>query len=407
MSMCKKSYPKCLRFLEPQATNTKKSYEQSIGKYEKFHGKTIEELVDEALDEQTNRVPHHQLKVIDRIEDFQKELCKQGLVLGTVQLHTSRIKTIYKRNRVELPYITPLNPKQVKRREYIEFKDVLTKAEIKEAVGYMSPIAKARALTIAQGGLSNEECEHLTTSAFINDLKPYHQKDDMVEALKWLSDEDNPVIWVTRLIRWKTKKPYYALIGAEAVNHLARAKLYEMGLNSYDPNSDKLIKTTKKAFMDACRTVNNKLGFGRVAEESKLRSHNLRRFHATYIQGGALTYEEHSLISNSEIDEMQGRGKTTTQDTYIKTNPLRQKVLYAKVMNNLSLWHEYDYSLTKDDVIIRVRDQARENQSLKEEVKQLKSQVDKRNNASKKLDKLKKEMGEDAFNEMIISILES
>lgn len=400
--MCKKS--RILGFIETLSDNTQQGYWQSISKYETFHGSSIEELVLEALDEQTNQVPQHELKIIDRLEDFQRSLCEQGLVYGTIQTHMGKIKTIYRRNRVVLPYITPLNPKIVKRREYIEYKDVLTKEEIKNALSYMRPIAKARALTIAQGGLSNEECEHLRLSSFIEELKPYHQKDDVEEALRWLANPDHPVIWVTKLIRWKTKKPYYALIGAEAVNSLAQAKLYEMGLSRYKPN-DKLINNNKQGFMTTCRNINEKLGYGQVADESKFRSHNLRRFHATYIQGSALTYEEHSLISNSEIDEMQGRGKTNVQDTYIKTNPLRQKLLYAKVMNNVSLWHEYDYILTNDDVLIKVHDPTEETQKLRDEVQKLSSQLDEKQKNREKIDALRNELGDDSFKELVYGIL--
>lgn len=401
--MCKKS--NVLKFIESLSMNSKKSYHQSIKQYEEFHGTNIEDLIEEALEEQTKQVPQHLLKVIDRLEDFQNHLINQGLVYGTIQLKLTHIKTIYKRNRVSLPYIEPLNSKTIKRREYIEYKDVLTKDEIRKALTLMKPIPRARALTIAQGGLSNEECEHLKLSSFIEELKCYHQKDDLIEALTWLADENHPVIWVTRLIRWKTKKPYYALIGSEAVNSIASAKLHELSKKNNIPDTDKLINCNKAGFIRTCRDVNNKLGLGKVADESKFRSHNLRRFHATYINGSALTYEEHSLISNSEIDEMQGRGKTSVQDTYIKSNPLKQKLLYAKVMNNVSLYHEYNYQLLDDDVIVKINDPSIENAQLKKEVKKLSDELQKKKKASDKVKELRKSLGEDGFNEMINEIL--
>ena len=379
------------------------SYAQTLKKFEQFHGTSMEALIDEALSEQSDRVPHHQLKVIDRIEDFQQSLIDENLTYSTIQVHISHIKTIYKRSRIELPYINPVNPKTTKRREYIEYKDVLTKDEIKKCLVHLDPIQKARALCMAQGGLSNEECEHLKLSSFIEELRIYHQCDDIIDALNWLADENHPVIWVTKLIRWKTKKPYYALIGAEAVNQIASAKIWEWDRKEH--LSEKLLNCNKSAFSRKCRNVNKKVGLGLVAEESKFRSHNLRRFHATYIQGSALTYEEQSRISNQEIDEMQGRGKTNVQDTYIKTNPLRQKLLYAKVMNNVSLWHKYNYHLTDDDVIICINDPTSENKKLKEEVKSLSRKLEKRRKASEKIQTLKEEMGEEAFNDMIGEIL--
>ena len=395
---------KYLKWMNTLSKNTIMGYTQSIKKYEEFHNMNIVDLIDEAIDEQTNSTPSHLLRIINRLEDFQEHLINQGLVHGTIRLHLGNIKSIYKKNRVIIPYLTPLNPKRTKRREYIEYKDVLTKDEIKQALNHMRLPAQARVMTMIQGGLSNEECEHLKLSSFISETRKYHMEDDMKSALEWLSDENHPIIWVTKLVRIKTGKPYYAVIGAEAVNKIAEAKLYEMGLPSYN-GSDKLLNSNKKSFMRLCRDVNDRLKLGRVAEESKLRSHNLRRFHATHISGSALNYEEHSLITNAEIDEMQGRGKTSVQDTYIKTNPIRQKVLYAKVMNNVSLFHEYDYRIVGDDVQLRIHDPTSENQKLKEEVEKLNSQLQEKKKASEKVKKLREELGEETFDEMIGEIL--
>lgn len=402
--MSKKSkYVKCMDNL---STNTQKGYDLTIRKYEAFHGMDIEELLDEALMEQYNNVPPHLLQVCERIEDFQESLVADDLCFGTIKLHVQRIKAIYHKNRVSIPYIQPLNPKQVRHREYIEYKDVLTKVELRKALSYMRLPAQARSMAIIQGGFSNEECEHLTTRAFIDETHKYHQCDNDVDALEWLSDEDHPIIWITRLTRMKTGKPYYGLLGAEAVNIIAKSKLYEMNLPSNDGQiPDKLLNVEKTSFQRLLRNVNKKCGFGLVAEESKLRSHNLRRFHATYIRGGVLSYQEHSKISLAEIDELQGRGKTNVQDTYIKTNPLEQKLIYAKVMNNVSLFNEYDYVLTDDDVVIFRVDSKSENQKLKREVQYLEQKLQEKEKNSEKLNALRNELGDDVFKELVFGIL--
>ena len=397
---------KSIRFLERLSKTTQENYRSTIKDYERFHGISIEELVNEALTEQSERVPSHQLKIIDRIEDYQNHLIERNLVYGTISVMMARIKAIYHKNRVDIPSIPPINSKQTRRREYIEYSDVLTKDEIRCALSHMKLPAQARTLVMAQGGLSNEECEHLSTRAFIDETRKYHQCDDDVDALKWLADTNHPIIWATKLIRQKTKKPYYALIGSEAINKIAEAKLYEMQLPKNDGQiPQKLLTMSKRSFAQTCRTVNKKCGFGIVAEESKFRSHQLRRFNATYIRGSVLTYEESSRISNSEIDEMQGRGKTNVQDTYIKSNPLEQKLIYAKVMNNVSFFNEYEYVLTEDDVVVFLVNQLEEKKKLEEKVKKLEEEIDAKKRASEKVNKLKDELGEDTFNEIIAGIL--
>lgn len=406
--MSKKSnqLPRCLKFLAYTSENTKLAYCQSVKKYEEFHGTTIEALISEALDEQSNQVPTHLLKIIERLEDFQQYLIDEDYVIGTIKNHITKIKSVYHKNRIDIPYIEPVNPKQARRREYIEYKDVLTKDELKCALKHMRLPAQARAMVMIQGGLSNNECEQLKTRAFIDETRKYHHKDDDVEALIWLSDETNPIIWVTKLIRVKTGKPYYAVIGAEAVNKIADAKLYELELPKNKGRiPDKLLNTNIRAFGKTCRDVNKKCGFGLVAQESKLRPHNLRRFHATYIRGGVLSYEEKSQISLAEIDEMQGRGKTSVQDTYIKSNPLEQKLIYAKVMNNVSLWNEYEYEIIDDDIVLYFVDQLSENQKLKKEVDDLTKKLENKKKASKKVQQLRETLGDDVFKEMIGEIL--
>ena len=394
-----------LKFLESLSSGTIKNYMSTIHEYENFHGLNIDELIAEAIEEQTNNVAPHMLSVIDRIESFQDYLINKGMVYGTIVVMIGRIKTIYTKNRIILPYITPINPKTTKRREYIEYKDILTKEELRCALSHMRLPARARAMVMIQGGLSNAECESLTLDSFLEETFQYHQCHDPIQALKWLADENHPIIWVTKLVREKTKKPYYALIGAEAVNTIAEAKLYEVGLKKNKgilPN--KLLNVHIASFGRTCREVSKRCGFPLVAEESKVRPHNLRRFHATYIKGGVLSYEENTL-TNMQIDELQGRGKTSVQDTYIKSNPLHQKLLYAKVINNISLYHEYEYEILGEDVVLHLVDPLEKNKELKNQVDDLNKKLQEKKVASERVQKLRDELGEDTFKELIGEIL--
>lgn len=405
--MSKKSkFVGVLKFLNNTQENTIRSYLQTIKRYEKFHNASIESLVLEALDEQEERVPLHRLKIIERIEDFQNHLINEGLVYGTIQTYMVNIKSIYHKNRIKIPYIEPINPNQCKMRDVIEYKDILTKDELRQILPLMSLPIKTRAMVMIQGGLSNEECEHLTTRSFIDELKCYHQKDDDIQALQWLANENNPVIWITKLVRVKTGKIYYAIIGAEAVNMIAECKLYEKNLpKNKGKIPDKLLATHKVSMNNVCLKLNKRLRLGQAGGENRLKPHSLRKFHSTYIRGGVLTYDENVKLSSSEIDEMQGRGKTKTQETYIKSNPAIQKLIYAKVMNNISLWHEYDYRIIDDDVQVFLKDPISEKKKLEEQIKNLSSQLQKKKYTSEKVEKLREELGDDGLKELIGEIL--
>ena len=457
--------PRCLKFMDNLAKNSVKGYNHSIKKYEAFTGMCIEDLVNEALDEQSQRVPTHQLKIIERLEDFQSHLVDEGLVYSTIKICMIHIKAIYHKNRVDIPYIETLNPKQIKRREYLEYKHILTEDELKRALQHMRLPSQARLMAMVQGGLSNEECEQLMTDTFLDETFKYHKKDNPIDALKWLADENNPIIWVTKLFRKKTMKPYYVLLGSEAVNKIAEAKLYELELPSNKGElSNKLLNINKKAFNRSCQNVNAKLGLGYVTAvkykettdekgniyikkslfqhfvmkseidydvhedndvvtistdypnaeieyemggECKLSPHKLRKYHATHIKGSVLSYEENSLISNADIDEMQGRGKTSVQDTYIKSNPIKQKLLYAKVMNNVSLFHKYEYKLNdvRDDVVVSLKDIGLENKELHSEIEKLKTKLHEKERQSNEVKELREKWGDDKIIEVIEGML--
>lgn len=360
------------------------TYNSAVHSYEKFHKTSIEKLVEEALNEQTERIPEHQLSLYDRLLDYRNYLM-EGNIGGTVSKYFQIIKTIYKRNRVTIPYLPPLNIKSVKRNPYISFNDILTKEEIRNAISIANPQVQIRMMAMATGGYSNEETKNFTNRQFIEDLYPYHQEDDPVEALHKLSKMDN-VIWETKLIRQKTKKPYYGFVNPETTQAIARLKLKE------DFDLDKpLFKYNKIYFARLLKEINDTLQLGTAGGYSKLSAHALRRFNATYLKGLDLTAEESMRLS--DIDELQGRGKTNTQDAYIKTNPLKQKLLYAKYMNNVSLYNQYTYHIGEDDIIVeRIKED-----TLKKENKKLKQTIINITNSNDGLKQYIKNVGEDNF----------
>lgn len=341
--------------------STIRLYNTSIKAYENYHKLSIEELVNEALEEQAQRVPEHQIALYDRLIDFREHLAENKLG-STTEKYVQTIKNVYKKNRVILPYIPPINKKTIRRNPYISFKDILTKEEIRKAISVSSPETKIRIMTMATGGYTNEETRILTNKQFYEDTYRYHQEDDPLEAMHKLAKMDN-VIWETQLIRQKTQKPYFGFVNPETTQAIAQLKSSNEEYQLDAP----LFKYSKRYFSKKLHALNKKLGLGEAGGFGRLSPHTLRRFNATYLKGLDLTAEE--TIALSDIDELQGRSKTNTQDRYIKTNPLKQKLIYAKYMNNVSLYNQYTYEIWEDDIIItRVTTDSleKENTQLKE-----------------------------------------
>ena len=380
------------------ADDTIENYTSAINCYEEYNNMSMEELINEALEEQTNNTPEHQLSIYNRILDF-REYNTLRILGSSLVTYETIIKQIYTNNRIRIPKLPRINHRRLLKNPPIEYKDYLSKEELKKAANYLNLNLKARFIGMISSGCSNDEIDHLTTRQFIDDLYKYHQKEDDREALKYLANKNHVHIWVARLTRYKTMKPYYAIFSPEAVQLIALAKLNEKTLKP------KLYVNNKKYFAQVLAEINDNHGFGKAGGHRRLRPHMLRKFHATNISGSVLDYGEESALRNFEIDELQGRGKTGVQDRYIKTNPIKLKLLYAKVMNKVCLFNEYDYRFVDGDVAVWVKDHRRENQKIIEENKAMKNQIENDEKVSVALRNYIKEVGYDNFRDGLSELL--
>ena len=449
-----------------------RNYGQAVKLYEEFHGMSMDNLIKEALEEQSERVAEHELKIYDRILDFRDHLLEQGRMATGVSSYITRIKTLYKKNRVTIPYLPPINQITATRRAVIKFEDYLTKDEIKQGIQYLPLIQQGRVLAMVTGGLSNEECKNLRTyEDFILPLFDYHKKEDPIEALRWLAKSDN-VLWIICIKRGKTGKPFYAIMNPECVAKTAQGKLEEVKALPFGKLPRKLDKrlypTDKNYFGECCRRINDGLDFGYVGQKeftattdengsftinkleydnfrlivdgervyrdsyqkeilgdkiiitikdrnkkityrtgglSRFRPHMFRKFHATAVRGNYHIGD--NSLSPMEIDELQGRGMTSVQDTYIKANPLKQKFLYAQIINNVSLWHKYDFRVVDDDVDLIVVDDEEKNKKLEKENKKLRRQLENSQDIKEEVKELISDKGIDEVVDIVSQLLKA
>ncbi len=414
--MTKKSdvQEKWKKTLKGLSASSVKNYSQAVRLYEKTHGQTMDHLIQEALDEQSERVAEHELQIYDRIVDFRDTLIDQGRVANGVSTYVTRIKTIYKKSRVRIPYIPQMSEINAKHNPTILFEDLLTKDEIRDGIEFLPLIQQARLLAMISGGLSNEECANLETKAhFIDPLYKYHQCDDDADALRWLAKQDN-ILWCVKLTRRKTGKQFYAIMSPEAVQMTAKAKLEEIRPLKYGRNKERKLKhklypTDKDYFGVCCRRINEALKLGKAGNKSRFRPHMFRKFHSTAIRG-QYHIDENGLTVD-EIDELQGRGKTSVQETYIKTNPIEQKLIYMKVINNVSLWHKYTYEVIDDhdprkvDLRLHVVDDVEKSKKLERENKKLKKKLEISSDIHEDIKDLISDKGIDEVADIIATLL--
>ena len=114
------------------SVGSKKSYQTVFNKYTKFHEMSLCDLLDEAITEQENLIPENRLSIYDRIISFRDHLIKNHIG-NTIPNSISKIKTFYHYNRVKIPFIPPLNNKNINKNDIISFEDLPTKDELRLA----------------------------------------------------------------------------------------------------------------------------------------------------------------------------------------------------------------------------------------------------------------------------------
>ena len=323
------------------SVGSKKSYRTAFNKYTTFHNMSLSDLLAEAITEQENNIPENRLSIYDRIISFRDYLIKNHIG-NTIQSSVSKIKTFYHYNRVNVPFIPPLNNKYVTKNDLISFEDLPTKDELRLALQFADDDLKLWILVILSSGSSRCEAKSMTNQTLFEGTKSYHKKDNFEDALRYLSRKNNAVC-TCKLIRQKTDKPYYTFLNPECVQKMARIKLKHEDFDLKSP----LLKYNPNHVNYKFKLLNDYLGFGEVGGYAKLRPHMLRKFNSTYLNQGTL---EGGLLGMNSVDILHGRGKNKTREAYYKDNPDYMKLEYIKVMSNVSLYRRYDWKIVNGKV---------------------------------------------------------
>ncbi len=318
-----------------------KSYRTVFNKYMTFHNMSLCDLLAEAISEQENHTPENRLSIYDRIISFRNHLIRNHMA-NTIANSISKIKTFYHYNRVRVPFIPPLNNKQIKRNDVIGFEDLPTKDELRRALEFADDNLKLWILVIISSGTSRCEAKSMTNRTLFEGTRSYHRKDNFRDAMKYLSRKNNAVC-TCKLIRQKTDKPYYTFLNPECVQRIARIKLKQEDFNLDSP----LLKHNLNHVNYKFKLLNDYLGFGEVGGYARLRPHMLRKFNSTYLSQGTLDGE---ILAMDSVDMLHGRGKNKTRQAYYKDNPDFLKLEYIRAMSNISLYRKYDYKIVNGKI---------------------------------------------------------
>ena len=341
--------------------SSRKIYKNAVKQYCKQQQLTLEELLLEADYEEEQRIRWRDRKLKQRLLDFRQHLIK-NYKKNTVQGYFNSIKAIYLFYEIEIGDLPSLNLKSVNTPEPINYVDLPTKEIIKKALQIADPRMKAIILFMSSSGCAKKETLSLTIQDFIDATKEFHNSNDIYEVLQLLKDRED-IIPMFRLKRQKTNKYYYTFCSPEAVQAII---LYLLQLDQ-DLKGDEKLHPEDKLFPihEDYVTIlfirlNNTLKLGKKGTYNRLRSHMMRKFHASQLYNAGLTLDE--------IDALQGRGKDATHSSYFLEDPKKLRQKYIAHMDAITINLDVNQIDIKSSEFVKLEN---ENTTLKSELSKM------------------------------------
>ena len=308
-------------------SNTKSGYRNSLSLYIEYTGMHLKDLLNEADLEEEQGIRWKRCKLKSKLIGFRGWL-QERYKYSTLRVLFGRVKTFYTHYEIEIGFIPKLNQKAVMKSEPITYDDIPSKEMLSECLDYADPLMKALILFMTSSGCARRETLNLTVNDFIEATNEYHGEGSVNEILTELIVQDN-VVPTFKIRRQKTNKYYYTFCSPEAVKAICAYLLSSGRRFDKGHNHKFLFKINLDYLNDKFQELNAKVDAGQVADMNRIRSHMLRKFHASNLYNDG--------VSIDKIDALQGRAKDNTHKSYFTESPEKLKELYIEHLTAITL----------------------------------------------------------------------
>lgn len=304
---------------------TEHGYRDSLKKYTNFHSKSFCKLINEADYEEEIGVRWKNRMLKQRLIKFRAYLYS-NFMSSSAKTHFQRILTLYKHFEIEIHDLPKISTKSTTS-YIITFEDLPSKKIIKDSLEIANPVMRALILFILSSGCARREALNLTINDFIEATYEYHHSNGLKSALFKLN-KLNDIVPIFKIKRQKTNKFYFTFCSPEATNEIISYLLKNRKIIGNDP----LFKINLNYLNQNFAEINEKLNLPKVGKYRKLRTHMLRKLHAS------LLYNFGNDLSLNEIDSLQGRSKDSVHSAYFMENPNILKKKYIKSLDVLKIF---------------------------------------------------------------------
>ena len=337
-------------------------YRTIIHYYTISQGLPLYELIQEAENEEDQGIRLKNRTIKKRLIHHRNYLINtRNYSLVTVQKTMTGLRTIYNHFEIELPKLPQLNNKNVKKYETIYYNDLPTKDLIKKAVNHSKPLMKAIILFITSSGCARAETTSITLQDFITATSEYHHSTDIYDVIEELKTKED-IIPIFHIKRLKTNNYYYTFCSPEATK--AILDYLETRTDQLRPEGQ-LFKINKNYLNVKFKELNDQLGGHSKGCYSLLRTHMLRKFHASNLARG-----ENGLTLD-EIDSLQGRCKDNVRQSYYFDDPKELRKKYIQNIDKVTILDKVHTITIDSPEVARLKEKADKIDELEKLVKKI------------------------------------
>ena len=324
---------------------TIKGYKTTINRYTDYYGMSMDDLIDEAIDEENEGIDKRRRSIKVRFIQFRIHLLTEtDLRTSTVRNHIKNLKTLYSHFEVEIPHMPPIKEDDKVETTYF---DLPTKEHIRMALDIAGIRIGSLLLFMVSSGTGRTECANMSIKDFLDGTSEYYTSDTLEEIIEELYGCIEPIVPTFYLWRQKTNKKYYTFCTPECSNAIIewlqlRLKIAEQNGETISVH-DKLWDLTTRQIAYHLSNINDELNFGFKGAYRFFRPHTLRKFNASNLG-----------LSEENVDLIQGRSRDAIHETYIKTNPQWLRETYINVMENVTIGNTGKKEIKHEEFTINI-----------------------------------------------------
>lgn len=305
-------------------------YRLALDKYINFVGMNLEDLINEADEDQDKGLKTKKRRVTKYLRDFKIDLRLNNHSVNYTSQIMTMVRAFYYEHDIELPR---QRRKTRKDRVPETFDDLPTMDEIRTIMGYANNTYRAIITVGLSSGMGGAEILSLTFRHYYDALGLTNYPQTMKELINIIADIDKPVLkW--QINRVKTGKSYFTFTSPEASELIKNylQELYRSHLD-YDPKpEDQFFRNNNvpiggQALRSMFRRYHDKSGNRTVNKTIIVRPHRLRKYFATTL--------EKNKMQHTATRYMMGHTIEKTTEAYFKADPKSIKDDYLEIVHQL------------------------------------------------------------------------